>query len=140
MLHFANLLLEDKSYLEVETGKQISPDFTDLIPTPHKCCHKIDYRGTEYSRGMFLPLLENGMYFLYDIVQNVLQEDSVSIVCRKTAIFSFNTHLKSYSLNVECDQQVKIIPLNHFKSVPLYIYTLHDETQYIRPKVFFQEI
>lgn len=140
ILHFANILIENKSYLELSTEKEVISEFPQLITPKHKCYLQIIYRGTDYVKGMFLPLLENGTFYLYEILELTILENNINVICRKTAYLSYSNHLISYKLNRISNQEINIINFFKFQSVPIYIYKTKDKTEYIRPKVFFQKI
>lgn len=142
MLHFAFLLLDNKPYLEIETGKPITPDFPELLSDDCLCYKKLNYRGTDYARGMFLPLYEMGRYSLYEILEVVVQFNEISIICRKVGTLYFQPHYESYSINrgVQENTEVERFPLSRFNSVPLYVYFSTNKTEFIRPKIFFQQI
>lgn len=100
MLHFAYLQLQNKPYLEIDTGRIIKSKYPNLT-TDQQCHLKINYRGTDYMTGMFLPLFEDGRYYLYEIMEVAVLLDQISVVCKKVGILSYEPHYESYNLNRE---------------------------------------
>lgn len=141
MLHFAYLLLENKPYLEIETGKSVKSVYPDLTSFGHQCYKDLNYRGTDYTAGMYLPLLEAAIYNLYEILEIVTHSNEISIVGKKVGRLSYCPHYVSFSINRETEAETKLITLKNFKSVPLNIYKSHNNrTEFIRPKIFFDQI
>lgn len=137
-LHFANLLCGN-DYEEIETGKEMKSQYS-AITTNHKCFQTLNYRGTDFISGMFLPYLEDGIYYLYEILEVAVQSSNISIVCKKIGTLSFKPHYESYSVHRSSYEDVELIPLENFKSVPLYIYKSPTKVEFIRPKIFFDQI
>lgn len=139
-LHFANLLFENDDYLEIQTGRQVTTKFPNKI-NDHKCYHKLNFRGTDFNRGMFIPLLELGTYNLYEILEIAVNIEGISIICKNVGSLNYSPHFESYSLNRQnSSEDVKIFPLEAFKSIPLYIYISKTKEEFIRPKIFFDKI
>lgn len=144
VLHFAHLLLRNEPYLEIETGKVSRSNYPNLT-NGYECYKSLNYRGTDYLEGMFLPLLENGVYNLYKIMEIAVLADKLSIVGKKIGKLTYEQHFESFALERETQENLecKLIPLENFNSVPLYIYKKFTEpsrTELIRPKIFFQQI
>lgn len=139
-LYYAHLLFENKIALEIETEKELQSSYPLFLAENEKCFKKINYRGTDYIAGMFLPLMESCLYNLYEILENFVSPINIHLVCKKVAMLTYNSHYESFTLNRNCEAEIKRIQIQNFKSVPLYIYKINSNEEVIRPKIFFNQI
>lgn len=140
-LYFANLLLNGPQKLDIECGKEINTQFESLKTLKSKYFKTVNYRGTDYKSGMFLPLMELGSYHLYEILEiQIYESETLSIICKNVGDLTFDEHILSYKLKRNCTENIRILPLKCFNSIPLYIYKYNYNFETIRPKIFFQQI
>lgn len=139
-LYYAHLLFENKIPLEIETEKELTTGYPTFLKEDEKCFKKCNYMGTDYIAGMFLPVMESGLYCLYEILENIVSSSNIDLICKKVAILTYNSHYESYVLNRNCEAEIKRKHILDFKSVPLYIYKINSNEEIIRPKIFFNKI
>lgn len=139
-LHFANLLLNEKPHtLDLSAESEVETQYKDFEVEGYKFFKKLNFLGTDYISGMFLPLMELGSYNLYEILEVVMMEiEEISLICTKIGTLSYEPHILSYLLTRETVADIKMISQKEFNSVPLYIYKFNSNIEVIRAKKFFQ--
>lgn len=140
-LYFANLLLNGKPILDIEYGSEIKTNFMDFVSSENKYFKSINYRGIDFKKGMYLPVMELGSLILYEILEIVISDSkTVSIICKSIGSLNYNSHILSFQLTRNLLDNEKLIPLNNFQSIPINIYIYNSNIEVIRPKNFFQLI
>lgn len=135
--NFAYVLFKNEAYSKISYGKKILSKFEEYIFPGRVFYEELNYKGTEYKKGKYLPLQEDGIDFLYGIKELCVFSDRIFIVGRKIAKCDFNIHLHSFELNRNIDYEINFIPLEKFDSIPINIYKFDDGQEIVRPRNFF---
>lgn len=135
--NFAYLLLKNEKYVKVTYGNQIETEFEEFVFPGRTFYNELNYKGTDYKATKYLPLQENGFDFLYCIKELCVFFGKIYVVGSKIAKCCFNIHLHSFVLNKNIENEIKLIPLEKFDSIPINIYKLANNREITRPRRFF---
>lgn len=136
--NFAFVIFKNEIYSKISYGNVIETEFSEYIFPGRKFYKELNYKGTEYKLGKYLPLQEGGVEILYEIKELCVSSGRIYVVALKIATCCFNIHLHSFVLNRIITEETNFIPLELFDSIPLNIYKLADGKEIIRPKNFFE--
>lgn len=134
---FAYILFKNEKYARVNFGKLITTRFQELNLINRTFYEDMNYKGTLYKPGKYLPLREGGSLILYRLQEICVTSNRLFMVVEKIANGQFDSHLHSFILNRNVQADVRIIAFEEFESIPINIYKLDNNIEIFRPRHFF---